>query len=362
MNTPRKIVVFYDDPCIDGSVSAKIVKDAFKDNPAVKIVFVPISYGSPQIRTQKILSHLSDGAEVIFLDTSPKDDTLEILFNPETQHPRIKKLTIFDHHPTEVARIQDFARALRSKLAGSIAPNVPELELFLNPAKSSAALIVWDHFNRGKPAPSLLGLVGRIESSTEEPSRHDKEIMAYFDSLISLTPEETFNNLETRFMLTEEEILPYGRAIFLAQKNNIEKSIKTSFRYAKMEVLPGRSEWVPLVTGNVLSFGRGIDDALVKEAQRSTTFGVAGAWFVQKDGTVKLSLRSRGAPDVGRIAKHLGITIGFDGGGRTKAACVYFTDLLQFAQNVKTYSKEEMMAIRSAESVGVVKSARTPQP
>ncbi|HAX91260.1 MAG TPA: hypothetical protein DCY07_03505, partial [Rhodospirillaceae bacterium] len=147
MQTPRNVVVFYDDPCIDGSVSAKIVKDALKNNPAVKFNFVPISYGLPHIRTEKILRHLSDGAEVIFLDTAPKDDTLDILFNPQSQTPRIKKLTIFDHHPTEVARIQDFARALRSKLAGSIAPNVPELELFLNPAKSSAALIVWDHFN-----------------------------------------------------------------------------------------------------------------------------------------------------------------------------------------------------------------------
>jgi hypothetical protein len=144
--------------------------------------------------------------------------------------------------------------------------------------------------------------------------------------------------------MTEEEILRFGKVIFADQKNNIEKSIKTSFRYAKMEVLSGRSEWAPLVNANVLSFGRGIDDALVEEAHRSTTFGAAGAWFVQKDGTVKLSLRSNGTPDLGPIAKHLGKTIGFDGGGRSKAACVYFTDLICFWQSVKTYSYEEMMA------------------
>ena len=90
VNPTRNIVVFYDSPCIDGSAAAWAVNESFKNQPAINIEFVPIGYGKPEERTQKILSNLHDGAEAIFVDTSPKDDTLALLSNLKATRQKSK--------------------------------------------------------------------------------------------------------------------------------------------------------------------------------------------------------------------------------------------------------------------------------
>ncbi len=343
MIASRSIVVFYDSPCIDGASAAWAVNEAFKDDPSVKVDYVPLSYGKPEERTQKILNNVFDGAEVVFVDTSPKDDTLERLFSPNDDTPQIKKLTVIDHHVSEVARLKKFEMAQKAK-----GPNRsgPAFEFVLDAEKEAAAIQAWEHFNPGKQAPALLEWVGKMEPPVRLKTPRDFALAAFVDSKDILTPGEVFATIDSLVVLSEEDMVAQGNAILADQFNNIKKGIKHSLLYTKLELLPGHNEWVPIVNANVQNFGRRVNEALVEEASAGTTCGVAGAWHVQGDGTVKLSLRSKGVPDAGKISQHLGSTIGVGGGGHATDAVVQFDNLVHFTQSVPLYTREQMLAER----------------
>ncbi len=342
--SPRNIVVFYDSPCIDGAAAAWAVNEGLKNQPDTNVEYVPIGYGKPEERTQKILSHLHNGAEVIFVDTSPKDDTLELIFNPTDQIPKIKKLTVLDHHASEVARLKRFELGQKAKATAS--PDSPDFEFIIDADKPAAALLAWEHFNKDKTAPKLLEWVGQMEPPVRLKTHRDFAMAAFIDSKDILTPKEVFSTIDSLVSLSEDEMVAQGNAILADQFNNIKKGIKNSLLFTKLELLPGREEWVPIVNANVQNFGRRVNEALIEEACAGTTCGVSGAWFVQGDGTVKLSLRSKGIPDVGKIAQHMGNTVGVGGGGHPTDAVVQFDNLVQFTQAVSLHTKEQMMANR----------------
>lgn len=338
----RNIVVFYDSPCIDGACSAWAVNEALREQPDLNVEYVPIGYGKPEERTQKILSHLHDGAEVIFVDTSPKDDTLDLLFHPNDATPKIKKLTVLDHHASEVSRMRQYERMEKLKVNG-MQPAL-QFEFIVNEKKPSAAVMAWEYFHKDKPVPKLLEWVGKMEPPVKLKNDHEYAIAAFIDSKDIVSPKEVFRTIDDLAPISEEKMVSQGNAILAEQMNNINKGIKTSQLYTKLELLPGHTEWIPIVNANVQNFGRRVDEALLEEAYAGTTCGVSAAWFVQNDGTVKMSLRSRGTPDVGMVAQHVGRTIGVSGGGHAPSAVVQFADLSQFAANVKLYSKEKMIA------------------
>jgi len=340
MSAKREVVVFYDSPCIDGAAAAWSIKQAFDQNPAIEVQYVPLTYGKPGDRTRKILSHLKDGMEAIFVDTTPKDDTLDLLFNPECT-PRIRKLSILDHHTSEVRRLLAFQERIRALDPNAYA-GTPALEFVLNPEKPAAALLAWDYFNPGKPAPQLLHWVGKMEPPVTLKTDDDYAMAAFIDSKDIMDPKEMFAAIDSLVSMPEKDMLAQGNAIRAYQANTIKKSVKSNLTFTQLELEPGKREWIPLVNANVQNFGRGVNEALIDESHSSTTAGVSGAWSVQGDGTVKLSLRSRGQPDVAAMAQHLATTVGMSGGGHPSDAVVQFESLEQFTKAVPIYTREQM--------------------
>jgi hypothetical protein len=346
MSTSRSIIIFYDDPCLDGAASMWVAYNALKEDSSANIECIPIGYGKPEERTQRILGHLHDGAEVIFLDTSPKDDTLDILFNPSEHTPKIAKLTVLDHHASEVARVKKF-EASRASITTPHA-QAPAFEFILDAQQPAAALLAWEYYHPNKPTPKLLEWVGLMEPPVRLKTNRDDAVAAFIDSKDISTPENILSTIDCLITLSEDEMVARGNSILADQFNNINKGIKTSLLYAKLELLPNKKEWIPLVNANVQNFGRRVNVALIEEAYAGTTCGISGAWFVQGDGIVKLSLRSKGQPDVGEVAKYLGKTIGIGGGGHPTDAVVQFENMTQFTQNVHLMTKEQMLTERWA--------------
>lgn len=343
-STHKNIVVFYDDPCIDGATCAWIIREKYKSEPGVSLSFVPLGYGEKKTRTQRVLSHLHNGDEAIFVDTTPKDDTLEFLFCCDgTSAPLLSKLTIIDHHATEVGRLHTFEQFHKTCPDSQCLGTPPELELILDPTAPSAAQVAWRHFFPEAEEPHFLELLGLMDAA-DLKTHTDYALAAFFDAQDITSPEAIFETISSLVRTSAEDVLSQGSAILADQLNVIKKNVKNSFNYAKMELLEGRTFWVPLVNLNVQNAGRRVNGALLEEATAGTTCGVVGAWHHQGDGTVKLSLRSNGVPDVGKIADYLKQTIASGGGGKPSLAAVQFENLLSFVKAVPLYTKEQMIA------------------
>lgn len=340
MTEDKTIIVFYDSPCIDGAASAYAVKNHFADQEGVNVEFVPLGFGIPEARKQKVLDNLRDGVEVIFVDTSPKDITLESLINPSEDEPKITNLTVIDHHLSEVERL-----AIFRKDHGKGKKGAPKITFIIDADQPSAASLTWDTYNE-EPAPKLFSWIGKMEPPDDLRSENELAIAAYIDSLdIYSSPEEAFKSIEILLSTDEETMLELGRPIHADNTRRANKLLDKA-TFAELELMPGVKEWVPVINGDVQDYGRGIDRALTRLACSGATCGVVGVWFEQKDATIKLSLRTAGFPDAGQIAKHLATTIGSGpraGGGHPSAAVAMFDDMDQFGNNVKKLSREDMI-------------------
>lgn len=337
----RIIVVFYDSPCIDGAGAAWCFEKKYGYEANVNLELVPLSHGSPEARKACILDNVSPDDEVFFVDTSPKDEELTELMSPaetegDEKKPRVKSITIWDHHVTEVERLEKFTPPQIAEF------DPPTLEKEVDVTMPSAAIMVWKKLFDSDPAPELLEWIGKMEPPVALRTNKDFAIAAFIDSKGIKGRGElvaTFNELSE---MSSAEMVNEGNAILADQHNNTGKMCET-FMFAHIELLPGRGKmWVPVVNSNVQYFGRRINEALITEGNQGTTVGVSGAWFQQGDGSVKLSLRTSGHPDAGEIAKHLGSEIGVGGGGHKTDAVVQFRGLQQFVENVPLYTKEQM--------------------
>jgi nanoRNase/pAp phosphatase (c-di-AMP/oligoRNAs hydrolase) len=343
METGKNLVVFYDSPCVDGAASAWIIHEALKNAPDVEVDYVPIGYGRPEERTRQIMAHLRDGVEALFVDNSPKDDTLALLFTPPEGTPRIAKLTVVDHHASEVARMKQFEMNLKSGTTN--APVGPLYDFHLDGSKPAAALMVWELFNPDRTPPKILEWIGQMEPPVRLRTHRDYAMAAFIDSKDILSPDQIFASISALATMSDDEMLTQGNAILAEQLSNIKKGIHTAMLYTKLALLPRQKMWMPIVNANVQNFGRRINEALLEIACSGTTCGVVAAWCVLGDGTVKMSLRSKGTPNVGAIAQYLGGKIGVGGGGHATDAVVQFKDLAQFATRVKLHKREDMIKI-----------------
>lgn len=338
----RTIVVFMDAPCIDGAGSGWCFLKKFGADQNVNLELVPLGHGNPEYRKKIIQENISQGADVFFVDTSPKEKELEELLSPaensdgEEKRSRVKSVTVWDHHKSEKDRLNGY----KPPAIKGYTP--PALEIEINTDMPSAAVMVWKKlFGEEKP-PEIFNWIGKMEPPVTLKSNRDFAIAAAIDKEPIKTRSEiatTFNNLA---VMTEEDLVHAGNAILADQMNNTEKMTETVM-YAQIQLLPGLPKmWVPVVNANVQYFGRRVNQALIRQGAQGTTVGVSGAWFQQGDGSVKLSIRTNGHPDASEIAKFLSKQGGVGGGGHATDAVVQYKNLKQFSDNVPLYTKEEM--------------------
>ena len=337
----RNIIVFYDAPCIDGAGAAWCFNKKYGEDTNVNLELVPLPHGAPAIREQTILSNVSNGGDVYFVDTSPKDSELTKLLSVNgTSKVNVQSVTIWDHHITELERLQNFQSSYISD------GNSPDLEVDIDVEMPSAALMVWEKLFVEEPPPELLKWIGKMEPPVTLSTNQNYAIAAFIDSRPIKTPVELVNTFNELVAMSTGDMLNKGNSILADQHNNTDKMRDTTM-FTHLQLLPDVEKiWMPLVNANVQNFGRRINEALIDEGSKGTTAGVSGAWFAQGDGSVKLSLRTEGTPDAGKISQYLGSTIGVDGGGHATDAVVQFKDLQQFVQNVPLYTKAQMKALQ----------------
>ncbi len=277
-------------------------------------------------------------SEVYFVDNYPAQDVIDILLSPDEENdnqPRLKSLTILDHHNED---LKSYRKPKASK-----GFKAPELELKIDIEEPSAASLTWKHFFPEDELPELFEWINMMEQSTEFPSTEDTAVMSFIDSHdIHSSPEKAFESLSKVMSVGKSEAIESGYAILADQENNIALMLQ-NIRYAALRPIPRAPiMYIPIVNGDVKHFGRYVTKALLDIAVEGTNPGVGLAWYQKGDGSVLMSIRTNGYPDAGRLARHLGEKIGCGGNGRETMAAVQFKDLAQFVENVPTYKAEEV--------------------
>lgn len=349
MSSTRRVVAFFHgDPCIDGSFSAYVLNEAFKNDPHSKVDFVPLTNGDPLAQRDFIARHLVAGADHYFMDISPKAPAMDMLLGEAASALGIPRLIFIDHHGSEVKRLQAYAGQLVTK------PNGPDVRFILDRKAPSAAGLVWKHFFPNQEPPALLNWIGRMETSMRNPD--DFAIADYIDNCDISTPETAFANFDKLLVTDRDIMLEEGHKTLLPKQQRIIKAIDETLCYTRLETAPGKTHWIPIVNLAVRKCGRVVDyfllataaEELLNKGGDPKAFKIAGAWFEDPTGKVQFSLRSCGRPDVGNIAHYLGDTIGMSGGGRERAACIQFEDTAHFFAAVPFFTRAQMLKLQKS--------------
>ncbi len=258
-----KTYVLYHGECPDGFTAAW----AFWQKLGDKAEYYPVKYGKP-------LPEMEKGAKVYIVDFSySRDELLKIKEN----HP---DLFLLDHHKTAEASLKglDFAHFDMTK---------------------SGAVLAWEYLNKDKPAPKLTKYV-EDQDLWNWVLENSKEVNAFIG-----TNKYDFNDWEMLAAKLENElgqVVDMGKVLLENDRIMVDSLCKT----ARMVKFAGHK--VPCANAPVLHSKTGHELLIrYKEAPFAMT------WFMEQDGKVGISLRSRGDFDVSEVAKQFG-------GGGHKAA------------------------------------------
>lgn len=123
----KKTVCIYHDNCLDGFAAAWVVRQALADN----VAFFP---GVHQQAPPAI-----NGQAVLLVDFSYKREVLEAMLKTAAS------ITILDHHVSAEKDLSDLL--LNGKISGRF------------DMKQSGAMLTWQWFNPGRPAPELIAYI-----------------------------------------------------------------------------------------------------------------------------------------------------------------------------------------------------------
>lgn len=250
--------VLYHGTCSDGFGAALAAWKRLGESAE----YVPVQYGSPP-------PELPDGADVWIIDFSfPRDETL-------TLRDRCASLTVLDHHKTAQAALEglDFATFDMNK---------------------SGAMLAWEHFHPGIPAPALIRYIqDRDLWRWELPSSR-----AVSAGLWSYPMD-----FEKWDALSVPKLASEGAAIL----RYMEQQTAMICSQAHRRDFDGIS--VPVV--NATSLWSEVGEELLRLYPDAP---FAGSYYELSSGIRKWSLRSRGDFDVSAVAAAYG------GGGHRAAA------------------------------------------
>lgn len=267
-------VVLYHDSCADGFTAAYVCWRELGDSAK----YIPVQYGQP-------LPDIGDASDIYIVDFSyPKDVLIEL-----ASRESVFKVVVLDHHKTAQAALADTDNA------------VPGLHVVFDMDRSGA-MLAWDYWRGGFPAPQLVQYV-QDRDLWQWKLADSREISAAIS--IELKTFEIWSLLSTQMELASglRFMRDRGAAILQAQQTYV------SGLASKACFVEIAGHFVPAV--NSLLFQSEIGEELCKQHPESA-FGAI--WFCQKLGEETWSLRSRNGFDVSAVAKHYG------GGGHAAAA------------------------------------------
>ena len=254
-------LIIYHAKCADGFAAAWIAHRRHPDAQAL-----PFHYGDPPPDVR--------GKRVYILDFSFDRETLIRM------HDEAEYLLVLDHHKAAQAALGD-------------------LDFAVFDLDRSGAMLAWDHFFPGEPAPLLVQYV-QDRDLWQWRMPHSKEINAYIATL-----PHTWTAW-TAASYTEFELLRVKGEVALRVVDKYVEDKRTDVAWVR----PAGMQGVPIPIVNT-TFAI---SELVGELAEAVPF--AAGWFQRADERYAVSLRSRGedGADVSQIAKRFG------GGGHKNAA------------------------------------------
>ena len=344
MNTKyhRHLLVIYHMDCIDGLASAWAVHCKWASDPNVRLDYIPYGHHNIEEAEKTIRNHLAapdsaDMIDVVFVDVAPTRAFLTELLTPPARATRV---VVADHHKSAADQLRGFEAPTHD--------GVPELHLRIDAAHPSAANMVWEYLFPDTDAPIFFQLIAKMDLGQNLlETENDYAAAALIDSKNITSIETAFQSFMAMSHLEYQDMVALGRNILSDQDTRISK-LDDNIMYAQLQVAEAAAPvWVALVNADVQNFGRYISTWLVQQGAE-TGAGLGGAWYVQGNGSVTVSLRSDGTPDASAVAAHLCKCYGIRGGGHSTSAAVHFPTLTAFQQHVHLVSAQEMARMRTA--------------
>jgi oligoribonuclease NrnB/cAMP/cGMP phosphodiesterase (DHH superfamily) len=256
--------VFYHKDCSDGFTAAWAF---YKKYGLTGFKYVPLSHGDP-------LPSLACGDKIFIADFSFDRATLDKL---NQQH----ELFLLDHHKTAQAELAGFKNALFDM-------------------GRSGAMICWEYLFPGQAVPALVRYV-QDKDLWQWKLPHSREVYAY----ISTVPYEfaAWDQLAEQLEHHLDKAIEGGTLL----RRSDELKIKEIVSHARLIEFAGHT--IPVVNCQVLHSEVG---NYLLQLYPQAPFSLS--WFVNENGKIRASFRSRGDFDVAEIA------LRFGGGGHKAAA------------------------------------------
>lgn len=224
--------------------------------------YVPVSHGDPP-------PALPDDAHVVLVDFAYSRDEMLAM------HERAATLTVLDHHKTaeEALRGLDFA--------------VFDME-------RSGAMLAWDFWHPGKPAPQLIRYV-----QDSDLWRFELPNSREVNAALSSYPQkfQVWRELDVAVLARE------GAAILRFKMQTVQMIVS----FARVGNVGGHEVPIVNATAHWSDVGQGL-------IERFPEAPFVASYFEDADGVKRWSLRSNGEFDVSELAKRFG------GGGHRQAA------------------------------------------
>lgn len=346
----KPLVIAYHADCIDGAACAWSVAKAWgvadekPDAQKSNITYVPYAHHDVEAAEQEIRKALTPDAELYFVDVAPTAAFLDSLMTPdENGHAKVEKIHVLDHHVSAADMLANYKAPAAP--AGS---TVPALEMKIDKTRTAAATMVWEHMFPDKPIPDVFHMIDKMDGNAAGlTTPQDFFAAALVDTFDITTVEKSFHTLRTLARMTFNDMARRGRHVAHDQDTKIQKMLETA-NILSIQILPGTAPVsVPVVNGDVKQYGRSISEKMVALGQE-TGSNIAFAWYMQKNGTVSMSIRTNGDPDCAKVAEHLRKTMGVTGGGHAGAGAVHFSSLFEFARQMPFNHAPQMPAEKHA--------------
>ena len=354
---PKPLVVVYHADCIDGAACAWGVSKAWGADAKTdhNVTYIPYGHHDTDEAERKIRAALKPDAEVYFVDVAPSPALLDELMTADQDgKAKAAAIHVMDHHKSAAAMLKDYAPPETTGTA-------PKLEILIDESKTSAARMVWEHVMPDEAVPPVLDVINLMDGDAAGlTTPMDFAAAALVDTRDISTIDKALISLRGLAKLTFNDMAKKGKFIAADQNTKINKLLANA-QFVTMQILPDTDPIaVPVINGDVKQFGRQVSERLVSLGKQ-TGSGVAFAWFMQKNGSVSMSIRTDGSPDAQLIADHLKQTMGVTGGGHAGAGAVHFSSLFEFARQMPFHmpqqtTKPDILPQRSAKGADHGKS------
>ncbi len=343
-NPDRHIVVFYDDPCIDGEFSAFVFHKKYGTNPNVRLTLAPLQHGDPDVHHKTVMNHIAPGSNIYFVDTAPTErELLDIVFRgvAGSKEAPVQSVAVWDHHESEEQWLRNFS----PDTADGREILLPELNIDLT--KPSAAQLTWSLLHPNVDPPPILDFIGQIEKwKFKDPT--DKVIAVYVDEFLLARRGNPVKRLEALTLKSADELKDDGVEAYPIAVKRMEP-LRAQVVYTVLDLSPGmNAHIVPLLHVRNHDYGHIIEDLFQEVAEEKSADKMMMAWHVKGDGSVKMNIRSFGDIHAGQVAKFLKYKFSQAGGGHADKAALEFKNKLAFDRFVPIFNTHAAAAKAAA--------------